>query len=93
MVSSAFWWCLAIRGGKGILGMVLCCSGLLMSASPCMMDMWGPYMASTLLMSLVVIGQFIIWLFWMASFKVCVDGHPTSCCNILDFSDPLIYRL
>ena len=90
MASSTFWWCLAIRGGKGILGMVLWCSGLLMIALPCMMGIWGPYMASALLMSSVVIGKFLIWLFWMASFKVCVDGHPMSCYNILASSAPLI---
>ena len=50
-------------------------------------------MASALLMSLVVIGQFLIWFFLMASLKVCVDGHPTSCCNILALSAPLISRL
>ena len=43
-------------------------------------------MASALLMSSVVIGKFLIWLFWMASFKVCVDGHP----NILALFVPLI---
>ena len=50
-------------------------------------------MDSALLMSLVVIGQFMIWFFWMASFKVFVDGHPTSCFNILALSAPLIYCL
>ena len=54
---------------------------------------WGPYMASALLMSLVVIWQFLIWFFCMASFNVCVDGLPTSCGNILALCAPLIYRL
>ena len=93
MASSTCWWCLATRGGKGILVMVLWWSELFLIALPFMVGIWGPYMASSLVMSLVVIGQFLIWFFWMAYFKVCVDGHPTRCCNILDFSDPLIYRL
>ena len=50
-------------------------------------------MASTMLISLVVIGQFLIWFFWVASLKVYVDGHPTSCYNILDLSAPLISLL
>ena len=47
-------------------------------------------MASALLMPSMVIGQFMIWFFWMASFKVCVDGYPTNCCNIIALSAPLI---
>ena len=35
-------------------------------------------MDSDMLMLSVVILQLMIWIFWMASFKVCVDGHPTS---------------
>ena len=41
MASSTFWWCLAIRGGKGILGMVLWCYGILIIALPRMMCIWG----------------------------------------------------
>ena len=37
MASSTFWWCLAIRGGKGVIVMVLWCSRLLLIALPCMM--------------------------------------------------------
>ena len=91
MASSTFWWCLDTRGGKGILGMVLWCYGIIMISLTFMMVIWGTYMASTLIMSSVVIRQFLIWFFWMASFKVCVDSHTTSCCNILALSDPLIY--
>ena len=50
-------------------------------------------MASDMLMSSVVIGKFLIYFFWMDSFKVFVDGHPTSFCNIIDSSYPLISRL
>ena len=32
MDRSIFWWCLSIRGGKGVLGMVLWCSGILLIA-------------------------------------------------------------
>ena len=47
-------------------------------------------MASGLLMSLMVIGQFIIWLFWMDSINFFEDGHPTSFCNIIALSATLI---
>ena len=50
MASSTLWLWLAPRGGKGILGMVLWYSGLLLMALYCIMGMWGPYMASALLM-------------------------------------------
>ena len=93
MASSIFYWCLTTRGGKGIFGMALWCSGLLLIALPCIMGTWGPYMAYALLMSSEVIGKFMIWFFWMASFKLCVDSHPTSCCNILVSSATLISRL
>ena len=93
MASSIFWWCLAIIGGKGILGLVLWCSGILLIALNCIMGIWWPYMASALLISSEVIGQFLIWLFWMDYFKVCVDGHPTSCFNIIALSATLIYRM
>ena len=78
MAISKFWWYLATGGGKGVLGTVLWCSGILLIALPCNIDIWGAFMASALLISLVVIGTFLIWFFWMASFKVCVEGHPTS---------------
>ena len=93
MASSTFWWSLDIRGDKGILGIVLWCSGILLIALPFIMGIWGPYMASALMISSVVIGQFLIWFFWMASFKVCVDGHTTICFNIISSYTPLIYRL
>ena len=41
MASSTFWWCLSIRGGKDILGMVLWCSGILLNALPCMIVILG----------------------------------------------------
>ena len=63
MASSTLWLCLAPRGGKGILGMVLWYSGLLLMALYCIMGMWGPYMASALLVYSVVISQFLIWFF------------------------------
>ena len=47
-------------------------------------------MSSVLLMLSAVIGKFLILFFCMASFKVCVDVHHTSCCNILASSAPLI---
>ena len=93
MASSIFWWCLATRGGKVILGMVLWCSGLFLVALPCMMGIWGEYVASALLMFSVVIGKFLVRLFWTAYFRVFVDGHTTSCCSITTSSAPLIYRL
>ena len=65
------------KRGQGILGMVLWCAGTLVLALTCMLGIKGPYMASTVLMELVVIGQFLIWFFWMDYFKVCVDGNPT----------------
>ena len=50
-------------------------------------------MDSAILIKSVAIVQFMIWFFWMASFKVCVDGHPTSCFNIIALSAPLVSRL
>ena len=91
MASSIFWWYLAIREGNGIHGIVWWCSGILLKTLPCMIGILGPYMASDLLMPLVVIGQFLIWFFWMASFQVGVYGHHTYCCNILASSTPLTY--
>ena len=73
--------------------MVLWCYGILLISLTCMMGIWGPYMASALLTSSMVIGKFLIWFFWMDYFKVCVDFHPTSCYNILASSAPLIYCL
>ena len=93
MASSTFWWCLDIIWGKGILGTVLWLSGILLIDLPCMMGIWGPYMASALLMSSVVIGQFLNWFFWMDYFKVFLDNHPTICYNILDSYAPLIFCL
>ena len=39
--SSTLWCCLAMRGGKNILGMVLWRSGILLVALTCMMVIWG----------------------------------------------------
>ena len=93
MDRSTFWWCFVIREGKGILGMFTWRSRILLIDLPCMMGIWGQYMAFALLMLSVVIGQFLIWSFWTASIKVCVDGHPTSYCIIITLSAPLIYHL
>ena len=60
---SILWWFLAMSGGKGIIGVIFCWSGLLLIALPCMMVIWVPYMASDLLMSSVLIGQFLILFF------------------------------
>ena len=90
MARSTFWWCLTIRGGKVILGMVLWCSVILLIDLPCMVGIWGPLMASVMMMPSVVIRHFMIWFFWMDSCKICVDAHPTSCCNIIALSAPLI---
>ena len=91
MASSTCLWCLSMIVGKGILGMVLWCSGILMIALPCMVVIWGPYMASAMLISSVVIVKLLIWFFLMAYFKVYVDSHRTSFCSILDFYGPSIY--
>ena len=91
MAFSTFWWCLNMIGGKVILGMVLWCSGLLIISLTCMMGIWGPYMAYVMLILSVVIGKFPIRLFWTASFKVCVEGNPTSCCSIIALPATLIY--
>ena len=60
LATSILWWCLSMRGDKGILGVVLWCSVLLLVSFPCMMVIRGAYMDSDLLMSYVVIGQFLI---------------------------------
>ena len=60
MASSTFLWCLAMKGGKGIPEMVLWCSGILLIALPYMMGIWGPYMASDIMILSVAIGQFVI---------------------------------
>ena len=44
-----------MRGAKGVLGMVLWRSGILMFFFPCMIGMQGTYMDSDLLMVSVVI--------------------------------------
>ena len=90
---STFCWCLAMIREKGILWMILWWSGILLISLPCMIGIWGPYMASTLLTLFVVIGQYLIWFFPTSSSKICVYRHPTSCCSILALSDPLIYCL
>ena len=93
MSRSTLWWCLATRGRKGILVMVLWYSGLFMIAFPFMVGIWGPYMASALLVSFLVIGQFLIWFFWTEYFKVCVYGHTINWWIIIASSDPLFSRL
>ena len=50
-------------GGKGINIIVLWCYGLLLTDLTCIMGICGPYIASTLLMSSIVIGHFIILFF------------------------------
>ena len=50
-------------------------------------------MASDMQMLSVVIWQLLIWFFLAASFRVCVYGHPTSFCSIIDSYTPLIYHL
>ena len=50
-------------------------------------------MSSFLMTLYVVIVQLLIWFFWADYFMLCVDGHPTSCCSILDSSAPLISQL
>ena len=58
------WWCLSMGGGKGIIGVVLWCYGLFMTTLPYMMGICGLYMASALLMLSMVIGKFMICLFY-----------------------------
>ena len=60
MARSTLWWCLAMVGGNGILGMILWCSGILLIDFPCMMGIWGPYMASGMLILSMVIGHLLI---------------------------------
>ena len=75
--------------GKGILGMFLWRSIPLLMDLPCMMGIYVPYISSALLMSYMVIGQFLV-LFSTASFSVCVDNHPTICWNNIASSATLI---
>ena len=75
--------------GKGILGIVFWCYGLPLMDLTCMMGIYVPYISSALLMSYMVIGQFLV-LFSTASFSVCVDDHPTICWNIIASSATLI---
>ena len=42
MDSFTLWWRLAMRGGKGILGVVLWHSGILLMVLPCIMGIWCP---------------------------------------------------
>ena len=58
-----FWWCFSIGGGKGILRIVLWCSGLLLMDLSCMLGICGPYISSALFMLYIVIGKFLIWFF------------------------------
>ena len=50
-------------GDKGILGIVLWFSGLLLMALPFMMNIYVPYITYDILMMSIVIGQFMIELF------------------------------
>ena len=52
-----------VRGDKGILRIVLWCSGLLLMAFPCMMNICVPYITYDILMLSIVIGQFMIYFF------------------------------
>ena len=60
MASSTLSWCLEMIGGKGILRMVFWCSGFFLIDLPCIMGIWGPYMAYALPKSSVVIEQLLI---------------------------------
>ena len=53
-------WCFLPERVEGILGVVLWCSGLLMIDLPCIMGIWGAYVASAMLVFSVLIGQFLI---------------------------------
>ena len=46
-----------------------------MIALSCMIIILGPYMASSLLMSSVVFGVFLIRFLWTAYFRVYVNAH------------------
>ena len=50
-------------GGKGILGIVLWCYGLLIMDLPCMMGICGKYIAYDMFMLSMVIQKFLIWFF------------------------------
>ena len=54
------WLFFAMIGGKYILRIVLWCSGLLLMNLTCVMGICGPYIASALLMSSMIIGQSLI---------------------------------
>ena len=90
---SKLWWYFEMGGGSGILSVVFWYSGPLLIALICIMGICGLYMGSSLLIPSMVTRQFILWFFLTASFSNCVDGHPSSCWNILAASDPLISRL
>ena len=49
-----------MRGVKGVLGVELCCSGLVLVVFPCIVGICGPYISSALLILSMVIGQFLI---------------------------------
>ena len=57
---STLWWCFEMGGGKGILGIVFWCYGILMMALTCMMGICGSCIDSALFMSSIVIRQFLI---------------------------------
>ena len=57
---STLWWCFTMGGGKGIIEIFLWCSGLLLMDLPCIISICGLYIAPDLLMSSIVIMQFLI---------------------------------
>ena len=79
-----------MRGGKGIVGIISWCSGILLIALPCVMVIWGSWMDYALLMLSMVIEKFLILFFLIDSFGVFVDVHPKSLCSIFASSDPCI---
>ena len=77
-------------GDKGVLGVLLRLSVIVMVDLPCMEGICGPYIGSTVLTLYIVIGQLLITFLSPAPFSVCVHGHPTIFCSILDYSSTLI---
>ena len=57
---STLWWFFSMGGGKGILGFLLWCSGLIPTAFTFIMGICGPYIVSDLFISSMVIGKFLV---------------------------------
>ena len=70
-----FWWCLAMGGGKGTLGIFLWWYGLILVSLPCIMGICGTYMGSAQLVSSMVIGKFL------NLFSPCVLFTCSCCCS------------